>query len=211
LLLALGLASLTIAAFSVAQSRNYKRMLAYSSVEHTGLICFGLGLGAAGVFAALLHLVNHTAAKSLMFFLAGDIERKYGSSAIKQVRGLLKVAPWTGGLFAAGLLALMGLPPFGLFISEFSLFRAGFAQHHLWLRGLLGAALFLLLVAFVSFITRLNQMLYGEAPAGLAVGQTAGWRVAPMLLGLLVLVALGLTLPAPLETLLNQIVRVVSR
>ena len=211
LLLALGLASLTIAAFSVAQSRNYKRMLAYSSVEHTGLICFGLGLGAAGVFAALLHLVNHTAAKSLMFFLAGDIERKYGSSAIKQVRGLLKVAPWTGGLFAAGLLALMGLPPFGLFISEFSLFRAGFAQHHPWLRGLLGAALLLLLIAFVSFITRLNWMLYGEAPAELAVGDTAGWRVAPMLLGLLVLVALGLTLPAPLETLLNQIVRVVSR
>src|SRR5215510_6138992 len=131
LLLALGLLSLAIAAFSVAQSRNYKRMLAYSSVEHTGLICFGLGLGAAGVFAALLHLVNHTAAKSLMFFLAGDIERKYGSSAIKQARGLLTVAPWTGGLFAAGLLALLGLPPFGLFISEFSLFRAGFAQPHL--------------------------------------------------------------------------------
>jgi hydrogenase-4 component F len=208
LLLTLGLVSLAIAAFSVAQSRNYKRMLAYSSVEHTGLICLGLGLGAAGVFAALLHLVNHTAAKSLMFFLAGDIERKYGSSAIKQARGLLKVAPWTGGLFAAGLLALVGLPPFGLFISEFALFRAGFSQHHPWL---MGAALLLLLVAFVSFITHLNRMLYGEAPAEVAVGETAGWRVAPMLLGLLVLVALGLTLPAPLETLLKQIVRIVSR
>jgi hydrogenase-4 component F len=211
LLLALGLVSLVIAAFSVVLSRNYKRMLAYSSVEHTGLICFGLGLGAAGVFAALLHLVNHTAAKSLMFFLAGDIERKYGSSAIKQVRGLLKVAPWTGGLFAAGLLALMGLPPFGLFISEFALFRAGFAQHHPWVRGLMGAALLLLLVAFVSFITNLNRMLYGEAPAEVSTGETAGWRVAPMLLGLLALVVLGVTLPAPLETLLNQIVRIVSR
>ena len=186
-------------------------MLAYSSVEHTGLICIGLGLGAAGVFAALLHLVNHTAAKSLMFFLAGDIERKYGSSAIKQVRGLLKAMPWTGGLFAAGLLALMGLPPFGLFISEFALFRAGFAQHHPWVRGLMGAALLLLLVAFVSFITHLNRMLYGDAPADVATGETAGWRVTSMLLGLLALVVLGLTLPAPLETLLNQIVRIVSR
>jgi hydrogenase-4 component F len=208
LLLTLGLLSLAIAAFSVAQSRNYKRMLAYSSVEHTGLICFGLGLGAAGVFAALLHLVNHTAAKSLMFFLAGDIERKYGSSAIKQARGLLTVAPWTGGLFAAGLLALVGLPPFGMFISEFALFRAGFAQHHPWL---MAAALLLLLVAFVSFITRLNRMLYGEAPAEVAAGERAGWRVAPMLLGLLALLALGLTLPAPLESLLDQIVRIVSR
>lgn len=211
LLLTLGLLSLAIAAFSVAQSRNYKRMLAYSSVEHTGLICFGLGLGAAGVFAALLHLVNHTAAKSLMFFLAGDIERKYGSSAIKQARGLLTVAPWTGALFAAGLLALVGLPPFGMFISEFALFRAGFAQHHLWVRGLMAAALLLLLVAFVSFITRLNRMLYGEAPAEVVAGETSRWRVAPMLFGILTLVTLGLTLPAPLKNLLDQIVRIVSR
>lgn len=208
LLLALGLLSLMIAAFSIVLAGNYKRMLAYSSVEHTGLICIGLGLGPLGVFAALLHLVNHTAAKSLMFFLAGSIERKYGSPLIKQVRGLLRVMPWTGGLFAAGLLALMGLPPFGLFISEFALFRAGFAGHHYWL---MGAALLLLLVAFVSFISHLNRMLYGAAPEGVVAGEISRWRLAPLMLSLLILVVLGLTLPAPLEALLNQIVRIVSR
>jgi hydrogenase-4 component F len=208
LLLGLGLLSLLIAAFSIVLARNYKRMLAYSSVEHTGLICLGLGLGPLGVFAALLHLVNHTAAKSLMFLLAGNIEGRYGSPLIKQVRGLLKVMPWTGGLFAAGLLALMGLPPFGLFISEVALFRAGFAMHHPWL---MAAALLLLLVAFVSFINHLNKMLYGDAPEGLAVGETSRWRIAPMILVPVVLVVLGLTLPAPLETLLGQIVRIVSR
>lgn len=208
LLLALGLLSLLIAAFSIALARNYKRMLAYSSVEHTGLICLGLGLGPLGVFAALLHLVNHTTAKSLMFFLAGDIEQKYGSPLIKQARGLLRVAPWTGGLFAAGLLALMGLPPFGLFISEFALFRAGFATHHPWL---MGAALLLLLVAFVSLINHLNKMLFGAAPEGVAVGETGGWRIAPMMLSLVMMVALGLTLPASLKELLDQIVRIVSQ
>jgi hydrogenase-4 component F len=208
LLLALGLLSLLIAAFSIVLARNYKRMLAYSSVEHTGLICLGLGLGPLGVFAALLHLINHTAAKSLMFFLAGAIERKYGSSLINQVRGLFRVMPWTGGMFAAGLLALMGLPPFGLFISEFALFRAGFATHHPWL---MGTALLLLLVAFVSFINHLNKMLYGGAPEGVAVGETSRWRIAPMMLSVAALLVLGLTLPAPLETLLNQIVRIVSR
>lgn len=208
LLMAMGLLSLIVAAFSIVLARNYKRMLAYSSVEHTGLICIGLGLGPLGVFAALLHLVNHTIAKSMMFFLAGDIERKYGSPLIKEVRGVLKVMPWTGAMFAAGLLALMGLPPFGLFISEFALFRAGFAGHHHWL---MGAVLLLLLVAFVSFINHLNHMLYGAAPEGLTAAAESRWRTAPMVLGLAALAVLGLTLPAPLETLLHQIVRIVSR
>ncbi len=208
LLIALGLLSLLIAAFSLVLARNYRRMLAYSSVEHTGLICLGLGLGPLGVFAALLHLVNHTAAKSLIFFLVGNIEQKYGSPLIKQVRGLLRVMPWTGGLFAAGLLALMGLPPFGLFISEFALFRAGFAGNHDWL---IGAALLLLLVAFVALISHLNQMLYGEVPEGVGAGEISRWRLALPMLSLLVLVVLGLTLPPPLEALLDQIVRIVSR
>ena len=102
----------------------------------------------------------------------------------------------------------MGLPPFGLFISEFALFRAGFAGHHPWL---MGAALLLLLVAFVSFISHLNRMLYGAAPEGIVAGEKGGWRIAPVMLSLVVLVMLGLTLPAPLETLLHQIVGVVSR
>lgn len=208
LLLALGLLSLMVAAFSIVLSRNYKRMLAYSSIEHTGLICMGLGLGPLGAFAALLHLINHTAAKSLMFFLAGNIERKYGSPLIKHVHGMLKVMPWTAGLFAAGLLALMGLPPFGLFISEFALFRAGFAEHHYWL---MGTALFLLLVAFVSFISHLNKMLYGATPEGIPVGGESPGQVALLLLPVAALVVLGLALPAPLATLIEQIVRIVSR
>jgi hydrogenase-4 component F len=207
LLIALGFLSLLIAAFSIVLARNYKRMLAYSSVEHTGLICIGLGLGPLGVLAAMLHLINHTAAKSLMFFVAGDIEQKYGSPLINQVRGMLQVMPWTAGLFAAGLLALMGLPPFGLFISEYVLIRAGFATHHPWLMGM---TLLLLLVSFVSFINHLNKMLYGSAPADVTAGEPGRWRIAPMMLCPVVLVVLGLTIPAPLVTLLNQIVRIVS-
>ena len=208
LLFALGMLSLLVGSFSLVLARNYKRMLAYSSIEHTGLICLGLGLGPLGVFAALLHLVNHTVAKSLVFFLVGNIERRYGSALIENVRGLLKVMPWTGGLFAAGLLALIGLPPFGLFISEFALFRAGFALSHPWL---MGATLALLAVAFVAFISHLNRMLYGRPPESVAVGEAGGWRIAPLLLSLATLVVLGLTLPAPLAALLNQIVAIVSR
>lgn len=206
-LLALGLLSLLIVAFSVVLATNYKRLLAYSSIEHTGLICLGLGLGPLGTFAALLHLVNHTAAKSLLFFLAGNIERQYGSALIERVRGLARVMPWTAGLLAAGILALIGLPPFGLFISEFALFRAGFALHHPWL---MGVTLALLVVVFVSFLAHLHKMLYGSLPAGVTAGGSDRLRnVAPLFVAIAVLVILGLALPAPVAALLQQSVGVI--
>ena len=209
LLLAVGLLSILIGSLSLVLVRNYKRMLAYSSVEHAGLICLGLGLGPLGVFAALLHLVNHTAAKSMMFFLVRGIEAKYLSPLIKDVRGMLRVMPWTGGLFAAGTLALIGLPPFGLFISEFALFRAGFSTQHPWL---MGTVLALLAVAFVSFIIQLNKMLYGAVPEGVSVGEIDSWGwMVPLLVPLSTLVVLGLILPMPLAALLNQIMEIVSQ
>ncbi|MDZ7267737.1 MAG: proton-conducting transporter membrane subunit [candidate division KSB1 bacterium] len=208
LLMALGLLSLIIAAFSIVLTNNYKRMLAYSSIEHTGLICLGLALGPLGAFAAMLHLVNHTAAKAGMFLLAGHVERQYGSPLIDNVRGLLKAMPWTGALFAATLLMLIGLPPGGIFISEFALFRAGFALEHPWL---MAAALALLTIVFVSFISHLNKMLYGEPKNGVAAGDVRHWQIAPLFLCLAVLVTLGLTQPAPLTTLLNQIVTIIAR
>jgi hydrogenase-4 component F len=209
LFLALGMLSLAIGSFSVVLARNYKRLLAYSGVEHAGLICLGLGLGPLGAFAALLHLINHTAVKSMLFFLVRAIEFKYGSPLIKDVRGMLKVMPWTAGLFAVGILALAGLPPFGLFVSEFALFRAGFATKHYWL---MGATLVLLVVAFISFINHLSNMLYGPVPEGVNVGELdrRGWLI-PLLAPLSIVIILGLAMPAPVGSLLNRIVEVVSR
>jgi hydrogenase-4 component F len=208
LFIALGLLSLVIASFSIVLSRNYKRLLAYSSIEHTGLMCLGLALGPLGVFAAMLHLVNHTAAKSMTFLLAGRVLHRYHSTQIKDVSGLRETMPGTAAMLAAGILAIIGLPPFGLFISEFALIRAGFATGHAWL---MGAVLVLLAVAFVAFFNHLNRMLYGAPPEGVAVGEKSSWSLIPLALNIVVLVTLGLTLPAPLEELLNQIVRIVSR
>jgi len=202
----LGLFSLLVAAFSLVIQRNYKRMLAYSSIEHTGLICIGLGLGPLGVFAAFLHLVCHTAAKSMLFVLSGEVLHRYRSTELERVSGLLKVMPWTGALFMSGILAIVGLPPFGLFISEFALIRAGFAAGR---PGLMAAVLVLIGVAFVSLLRHSNRMLYGAPPEGVAIGEIGRWRIAALFLSVGVLVVLGLTLPAPLEALLNQVVKVV--
>jgi hydrogenase-4 component F len=208
LYIALGVLSIAIAAFSLVIQRNYKRMLAYSSIEHTGLICVGLALGPLGTFAAMLHLLNHALAKSMMFFLAGRVLHRYGSTEIGRVSGLLKVMPWTGGLFAAGMLAVIGLPPFGLFISEFALFRAGFAAGRPWLMGLVLA---LLAVAFVSMIGHLNRMLYGAPTAGVPVGERDLWPLVPLGACMAALVVLGVVLPAPLQALLRQIVEIVEQ
>lgn len=200
LLVGFGLASATVGAFSLVIQRHYKRMLAYSSVEHMGLVSIGLALGPAGVFAAWLHVVNHAVAKSMSFLLAGRILRRYGTSEIGSVTGLLRAMPWTGPMFAAGILALVGLPPFGLFVSEFLLVRAAIQAQQVWLAG---AMLLLLLTAFVSLVGHLNRMLYGEVPAGVPVGERRGWPLVALAGTAGVLVVLGVALPGPMSELLR--------
>src|SRR6185503_5950125 len=177
LLLGVGLLSLAVAAAFLVRPRNYKRMLAYSSVEHMGIICLGLGFGGYwGLFGALLHVINHALAKSLLFMLSGSILLKYGTTDIRRVRGLLRASPLTGRAFLAGTLALLGLPPFGPFISEFIIFRAGIESNR-WV-AVIGIAL--LVVVFAGMLANVNQMLYGAPPDKLARGDVLKWSVAPL-------------------------------
>ena len=206
-LMALALVSIAIGALSLVRQQSYKRLLAYSSVEHSGLICLGLTFGPAGVFASLLHLLNHALAKSVSFLLAGRILARYRSADVERVSGLMRVMPGTGALFAAGLLALMGLPPFGLFVSEFLLFRAGFMSGHVVATS---AALVLAGVGFVGLAGHLMQMLYGAAPDGVAKGERAWWGLAPLAVPLLAMVVMGLFLPGAVGRLLGRIVEAMS-
>lgn len=208
LLIVLGMLSLLIAAFSVVLATNYRRMLAYSSIEHTGLVCLGLAFGPLGIFASLLHLVNHTLAKSLMFFLVDNVDARFQSPLIARAHGLLKALPWTGALFAAGLLILLGLPPGAMFVSEYGIFRAGFAADRPWV---MAAVLVLLAIVFVSFINHLHHMLYGQLPEDVARGERFNWRLALLLPSVIVLVVLGLTLPTQLTALLNASVAIIAR
>jgi hydrogenase-4 component F len=203
LLATLGVLSLAIAAFSLVTQRSFKRMLAYSSIEHTGLTCLGVALGPLGMYAALLHVVNHAVAKSAMFLLAGRVQHRFHTAEVAGVTGLLRVMPVTGGLFAAGTLAILGLPPFGLFVSEWALLRAGFAAGRPWL---MGVVLVLLVVAFVGVLRHLNRMLYGPATAGVATGESETWSLVPLALCIAILAVLGLTLPPPLAVLLQRAV-----
>jgi hydrogenase-4 component F len=201
-LTALGLVSIAIGALSLVRQQSYKRLLAYSSVEHSGLICLGLTFGPAGVFASLLHLLNHAVAKSMSFLLAGRILARFKSADVDRVTGLVRTMPVSGPLFASGVLALMGLPPFGLFVSEFLLFRAGFTTGHF---AATSAALLLAGVGFIGLAGHLARMLHGAAPDGVATGERDWWVLAPLAVSVVVLIVLGLFLPAAVAQLLGRI------
>ena len=192
-----------VGALSLVRQQSYKRLLAYSSVEHSGLICMGLAFGPAGVFASLLHMVNHALAKSTSFLLSGRILARYGSTDVDGVSGLVRTMPATGALFGAGVLALMGLPPFGLLVSEFLLFRAGFTSGHIWETGV---ALVLAGIGFVGLSSHLLRMLYGAAPDGVMSGERDRWALAPIIACAVALVVLGLILPQAVSALLGRIV-----
>jgi hydrogenase-4 component F len=207
ILLSLGLLSLAVAAAFLWAPGNYKRMLAYSSVEHIGLVCLGLGFGGAlGVAGALLHVANHALAKSVLFLLAGRIRAAYGTVDLAGVRGLLGALPFTGRGFLVALLALLGLPPFGLFTSEVMIVGAGFQQGHPWIAGV---ALALLVVAFGGLLHAAHGMMLGAPPD--VANPRGSWIAAlPIATALALLVLTGLAWPPGLADALALAARVVT-
>jgi hydrogenase-4 component F len=205
LMLIVGIATVLVGSLSLLSQTHYKRVLAYSSIEHMGLACFGFALGPAGVFAALLHLTVHALAKSAAFLLSGRVLERYGSGEIARVPGLLSVAPGTGMLFAAGILALAGLPPFGLFVSEILIVRAAWIAGHTLLTALV---VVLMLLAFVALMVHAQRMLFGEPETGMPGGERGRLSLVVLALPVLAAAWIGVSLPAPLAALLGHAVEV---
>jgi len=207
-LMRFGLLSLALSAAFLVSQRNYKRMLAYSSVEHTGIVALGLGFGGYwGILGALLHMVNHALSKSMLFILSGSISLKYRTTDIRGVRGLLKTAPWTGYAFLCGILALVGLPPFGPFISEFIIFRAGFAADST-AYAVIGISL--LAVVFAGMLASVNSMLYGSPTEPWNASDPVRLPLTPVALNIVLLLALGLTLPDGVREFLGGVLKIVG-
>ena len=162
LLVILALASLLLAASLLIRQRDYKRMLAYSSIEHMGLLALGAAAGSPlAVAAVLLHMLGHGLAKGSLFISAGRLLQLTGTHRIDQVRGLASRAPLLAGCLGLGTLALLGFPPFALFASELGIARAGFASGLGWVTAV---ALALVLVSAAMLVTHGSRMLLGPAP-----------------------------------------------
>lgn len=208
LLLIAGLASLALAASLLIGQRDYKRMLAYSSIEHMGLLAVGAAIGTRlAIAAVLLHILGHGLAKSVLFCGAGHILHTTGSTHIDAVRGLATRAPLLAGAFAAGLLGLVGLPPFALFASELGIARAGFDAGLGWA---IAAAFTLVLVIAAALLTHTGRMLLGPHPDTGAAAVALPWSAAvPLVVGLLACAALGVA-AGPLTDLLTDAAAVVG-
>jgi len=203
LLLLLGLLSIGMAAVFIVGQADYKRMLAYSSVEHVGILALGVGLGGAGTFGAMLHAVNHSLTKAMLFLVAGNILAVYGTKSSGDVRGVLRTLPISGVLWVAGFLAITGTPPFGLFLSEFTILKAALDQGR---PGVAVLYLALLAVIFVGMASVFLKMAQGEESNPIKRREIAEvWTAVlpPAVLAVLVLV-LGVHIPASLGSLLRQ-------
>lgn len=203
LMVALGLLSIATAAVFLVRQRDLKRLLAYSSVEHMGILLLGTGIGGLGFFGALLHVVNNAFTKGVLFLSAANIHRAFGGKTLDEVRGVLRVLPVSGGLFFAGFVAVTGSPPFGPFLSELTILSAAFAAK----RYLLAASVLLLLATiFLGMGSTILSALQGAPPEGFAAPayREGPSHVLPIVLCLAVVLLLGVYIPEPLRALLES-------
>lgn len=206
-LVVLGLASILVAGAFILFQRDAKRMLAYSSVEHIGIMALGVGLGGLGTLAALFHLLNHSLAKMLAFFSAGRLGQVFGTHDMTRMGGAMRAAPLWGGGFFLGLLALIGMAPLAIFMSEFQVLRTAVSGGAYWTMGLFLGGLGLV---FVGALKHAGNVAWGK-PMGQAQAMRAGaLDTAIVVASVLALLVLGLWMPGGLWQFIERAAAVVG-
>lgn len=209
LLIFMGLFSMIIAGIFLINQRDFKRMLAYSSVEHMGILTLGLGIGPVALFGTLFHVMTSTMTEGMMFLSAGNINRAFESKSTKQVMGALRRVPLSGAMFLIGFLAITGTPPFGPFASEFLILNAAFTGGYISIGFLY---LFLMFIIFVGMSITVLKVVHGEVPKDVILTDYKDDFLTsmPIVLMLIIILIYGIILPDPLRNLLNEAVKYMS-
>jgi len=202
------LVSLGVSAGFIIIQKHMKRLLAYSSIEHVGVIFLGLGFGGAiGAYGALFHILNHAVTKSLMFFGAANIIKKYKKDNMNIIRGVVSSMPFTGIMFTLGMFALIGMPPFSIFFSEFLILMAGFGRG-LYLAS--GLYLFFIVLIFGGILYHFSKVLFGDKPDDMKAAKE-GLSVKMVFVFLFILMAvLGLAMPAFLNKIIISSIAIIE-
>ncbi len=204
LMIGMGLLSLVFAAFMLYRRRDIKRLFAYSSIEHMGIVVFAFGMGGPlANFAGLLHMVMHSLTKSAIFFSVGHIAQIKGTQSIGEIRGLTQSHPVLGWGLAAGVLAIAGMPPFGVFMSEFLIVSSTFARSPV----LALVLVFGLLVAFGALLMRLTGFIFGE-PTGEMRPAHASY--VPLYAHMAIVLTAGVFLPGPMVAWFQAVARLLG-
>jgi len=193
-LVVFGLVSVAVGALFIVRQEGVKRLMAYSSVEHMGVIALGFGFGGVfGTAGALFHMLNHALNKSLMFFGGGSAMRSFGTKDILRIFDFARYFPRTGALWLAGAVSITGAPVFALFLSEMVILRGGMSPSYAWAVCVMAV---LLAIVFVGFLNHFRTMYYSGAPANASAPvPVSAWCVAPMAIALLPLIVFGFWWP----------------
>ena len=213
-LLIFGFASVIVGTLFIVLRGNFKRMFAYSSVEQMGIIAIALGFGGVlGFYGALLQILTHAIGKAVLFLTSGDIVLRYRTRLVDEVRGVLSVNPLTGAVLLLAALAVAGSPPFGLFLSEFTIVRAGLQHSSVVLVAVL---LVMLAIVFVALVSAAAAMALGDSPDRPTTGPAYSERssrllaATPLVAGLGALAVLGVWIPGRLDALIMHSIHAIS-
>jgi hydrogenase-4 component F len=201
-LLVIGLLSMAVSTVSIIATTNYKRLLAYATINHAGVIAIDLAIGKTATYGVLLYVVSNAFIKAILFLTAGKIKAHYGTKDTREVRGLIKDLPYSGMFLMVGTFALLGLPPFGSFIGELII-----------LSGLVRAQQVLVFVVFCTLISltfiatgrTIFPMIWGEPKSTVHWPRQSFLAAAPKLAFLVALVAMGIYLPRPVSELFREV------
>jgi len=204
LMMGFGLLSVVVAAFLLSRQKDIKRLFAYSSIEHMGIITFAFGMGGPiANFAGLLHMTVHSLTKSAIFFTVGHATQKTGTQAMDDIRGLIKISPLVGWGLAIGSLAILGMPPFGVFASEFLILTTAMKEQPWAAPFLLGA----LGLAFAAVFSKVQPMVFGETTAKRLPVRPA---MVPVFVHLALVLMLGLWIPPFLAAWYREAARLIG-
>ncbi len=201
-----GILTLFLSASIIFTQKNLKRLLAYSTIEHAGIIALGFGFGGIGVFGAILHMVYHSFAKMSLFLLASNIVVRYSSSVVANIAGMITVLPITSIYYVIAFLFIVGMPPFGMFFSEFYIFFSGFSQNI----ALTVFALFMLVLVFVGFLKTTMNMLFAPVPEGIVQGEKNKWMLLPVGALTAALIIMSVYLPDFVVQLMHESVNIIT-
>lgn len=206
LILIFGVLSIAVALPFILVQRDLKRLLAYSSIEHMGIIAAAVGLGSKlALYGAFLHMINHALTKSSLFFIVGNVSQHYRTKRILRIKGLLKTMPITGSALMIGGLAIAGAPPFSIFMSEFIILSSGFAQGRYMVSSLI---LILITLIFTGVIYSLSKMALGTPPSRVKVGEQGKFALGLILISLVPVVIFGVYIPGSIDDILQQVTTV---